>query len=72
MTTNDGQLPSPDNDDRPESTTQALNRIEELGTLLKIGDEIDATQITIPNGPKMHEFKLIRKNIVNTRKLADN
>ena len=72
MTTNDGKLPSPDNDDRPESTTQALNRIEELGTLLKIGDEIDATQITIPNGPKMHEFKLIRKNIVNTRKLADN
>ena len=72
MTTNDGQLPSPDNDDHPESTTQALNRIEELGTLLKIGDEIDATQITIPNGPKMHEFKLIRKNIVNTRKLADN
>ena len=72
MTTNDGQLPSPDNDDRPESTTQALNRIEELGTLLKIGDEIDATQITIPNGLKMHEFKLIRKNIVNTRKLADN
>ena len=52
--------------------SQVPNRVDDLGTLFKNGDEIGATETTNPHGPKMHEFKLIRKNINDACKLDYN
>ena len=67
----DGQPPATDNDDRLKSTSQASIIIDNLVTLFKTVGEINAVEITSPNGSIINEFKLIRKYIDDTHKLTD-
>ena len=52
--------------------TEVPHRVDNLGTLLQTDGELTITETTNPNGNKMYEFKLMRKNFDDVRELIDN